>query len=249
MKRRQLLGSVAGAAALSLGGCLGSAREEYPWPTVEEDALEGWERISERTDEYDVSYRGVDALSVYERTRTYDYVELRESIAEFTDREVDRSLARFGASRMTLEGVGRRLATPERLVDDAMRGVESRFESRGIESVERVDPVEPLPDVDGEIVEYRGETVIPSFSREIDAYGVSTAIEFDGGAIDTEGVFAIWKPEADTAYLAGGMYPAEDALEALVPGAAGIDAASALGLDADPAEFRGEIVALIEATG
>lgn len=192
---------------------------------------------------------GIDALSVYERGYSYDYVELRDSIAEFTDEEIDRSLARFGASRLTLEGVGRRLATAERLVDDAMRGVESRFASRGVESVERVDPSGPLPDVDGEIVEYRGETPVPSFSREIDAYGVSTRIEFGGEAIDTEGVFAIWKPEADTAYLAGGMYPAEGALETLVPGAAGIDVASTLGLDADPVEFRGEIVALVEATG
>lgn len=249
MKRRQVLGGVAGAAALSLGGCLGSAREEYPWPTVEEGALEGWERLSERTDEYDVSYRGIDALSVHERGHTYDYVELRESVADLTDEEIDRSLARFGASRLTLEGVGRRFATPERLVDDAMRGVESRFESRGIESVERVDPSEPLPEVDGELVEYRGETAVPAFSREIDVYGFTTTIGFDEGSLDTEGVFAVWKPEDDTAYVAGGMYPAEGALESLVPDAGGIDVASALDLEVDPEEFRAEIIALIEATG
>lgn len=249
MKRRQVLGGVAGAVSLSLGGCLGSAREEYPWPRVDEEALAGWERLSERTDEYDVSYRGIDALSVHERGHTYDYVELRESVAELTDEEIDRSLARFGASRLTLEGVGRRFATSERLVDDAMRGVESRFESRGVESVERVDPTEPLPDVDGEIIEYRGETSVPSFSREIDAFGISTTIESGGGAIDTEGVFAIWKPEDDTAYVAGGMYPAEGALESFVPDAGGIDVASVLGLEVDPEEFRAEIVALIEATG
>lgn len=249
MKRRQVLGGVAGAAALSLGGCLGSAREEYPWPVVDERSLDGWERLSDRTDEYDVSYRGIDALSVHERGYTYDYVELRESVADLTDEEIDRSLARFGASRLTLEGVGRRFATPERLVDDAMRGVESRFESRGVESVERVDPSGELPDVDGELVEYRGETAVPSFSREIDVHGFSTTVEFDEGSLDTEGVFAVWKPENDTAYVAGVMYPAEGSLESFVPDAGGIDVASILGLEVDPAEFRAEIVALIEATG
>lgn len=248
MKRRQVLGGVAGMAALA--GCLGStSHEEYPWPAIDGDALEGWERLSERTDEYDVSYRGIDALSVHERTYTYDYTALRESVAELSRGEVDRSLARFVASRMTLEGIGRRFVTPERLVDDAMRGVEVGFKNRGIESVERVEPVSPLPETDGEIVEYRGETDVPSFSRDIDAAGFSTTIEFAGEPLDTEGVFAVWKPDVDTAYVAGGVFPPEDAFETLVPGSTGIDLVDILDLGFDPAEFRERIITLIEATG
>lgn len=247
MKRRHVLASVAGTVALA--GCLGSAREEYPWPRVEEDALSGWERYDERTDEYDVSFRGIDALTVHERTYTYEYTALRESLAEFSGDEIDRSLARFVASRLTLEGIGRPFATPERLVEDAMGGIESEFHEEGLRSVERVDPTEPLPETDGEIVEYRGETDIPPFTDEIDAYGISTTVESDGEHLDMEGLFAVWTPEADTAYVAGGVFPAGEALDTLVPAAAGIDVASVLGLEVDPAEFRERIIDLIEATG
>ncbi|MDL5362414.1 hypothetical protein [Halalkalicoccus sp. NIPERK01] len=247
MKRRQVLGGVVGMAALA--GCLGSARETYPWPVIDDDALEGWGRLSERSDEYEVSYRGIDALSVHERTYTYDYTALRESIAEFSRGEVDRSLARFVASRMTLEGIGRRFATPERLVDDAMRGVESGFRARGIEAVERVDPADPLPAMDGEIVEYRGLTPLPPFSREVSAHGVSTTVEFSGQPLDMEGVFAVWKPAVDTAYVAGGVFPPEDALETLVPGVSGVSLASVLDLGFDPSTLREQVVGLVEATG
>ncbi|MCH7659367.1 MAG: hypothetical protein IH933_01895 [Euryarchaeota archaeon] len=248
MKRRQVLGGVAGMVALS--GCLGSASDgEHPWPVVDEERLAEWERLSERSDEYNVSYRGIDALTVHERTYTYDYTELRESVAELSQGEIDRSLARFVASRMTLEGVGRRFVTPERLVDDALDGVESGLKDRGMESIERVEPGSPLPDVDGEIVEYRGETDIPSFSREIDVSGFSTTIEFAGEPLETEGVFAVWKPEVDTAYVAGGVFPLADALETLVPESAGIDLVDLLDLEFDPAEFRETFVSLIETTG
>jgi hypothetical protein len=176
VKRRELLGGVAGAGALALGGCLGSAREVYPWPTVDEETLAGWDRLYERSDEYGVSYWGIEALSVHERRYSYEYTELRDSVAGLTGNEIDRSLARFVASRMTLEGIGRPFATPERLVDDAMEGIESELREEGLESIERVETTDPLPAVDGEIVEYRGEIGIPSFSREVDAYGVSTTI-------------------------------------------------------------------------
>lgn len=247
MKRRQVLVGAAGMTALA--GCLGSARDDYPWPVVDSEALAEWDRLSDRTDEYAVSYRGIDALSVHERRYTYDYTALREAVAELSGGEIDRSLARFAASRLTLEGIGRRFVTPERLLDDAMRGIESRFSARNVEAVERVEPAEPLPDVDGELVEYRGETAMEPFTRELDAYGISMTIEFAGEPIDTEGVFAVWKPEPDTAYVAGGMYPDAEALETLVPGAAGVDLVELLDLPFDPAEFRGEIVSLIEATG
>lgn len=248
MKRRQVLGGVAGMAALS--GCLGSASSsEHPWPVVDDESLVEWERLSERSDEYEVSYREIDALTVHERTYTYDYAELRESVAELSEGEIDRSLARFVASRMALEGIGSRFATAERLVDDAMSGVEAGLRNRGVESVERVDPVSPLPDVGGEIVEYRGETDVPPFSRDIDFSGFSTTIEFAGEPLDTEGVFAVWKPESDTAYVAGGVFPPADALETLVPQSAGIDIVEALDLEFNPAEFREKIIALIEATG
>lgn len=249
MRRRELLGGVAGAGALALGGCLGSARGEYPWPTVDEEALAGWDRLYERSDEYGVSYWGIEALSVHERRYSYEYTELRESVAGLTGHEIDRSLARFVASRMTLEGFGRPFATPERLVDDAMAGIESELREQGLESIERVEPTDPLPAVDGELVEYRGEIDIPSFSREVDAYGVSTTIESDGDPLDAEGVFAVWMPEDDTAYVAGGVYPAEDALERFVPAAAGLDIGTLLGLETDPTELRERIVALVEATG
>jgi hypothetical protein len=248
MKRRQVLGGVAGMAALS--GCLGTAsNSEHPWPVVDDESLAEWERLSERGDEYEVSYRGIDALTVHERTYTYDYTELRESVAELSRGGIDRSLVRFVASRMTLEGIGRRFVTSERLVDDAMNGVESGLRNRGVQSVERVDPVSPLPNVDGEIVEYRGETDVPSFSHAIEFSGFSTTIEFAGEPLDTEGVFAVWKPDANTAYVAGGIFPPADALETLVPQSAGIDIVDALGLEFDPAEFREKIIALIEATG
>lgn len=246
MKRRQFLVGVGGMAALA--GCLGSAREQYPWPVVGEEALSGWERLSDRTNEYDVSYRGIDALWVHERTYRYDYTELRESVAELSHGELDRSL-RFAASRLTLEGIGRRFATPERLVDDAMAGVESRFRDRGLESIERVDPVEPYPETDGELIEYRAERSLPSFSREVSAGGFSTTVEFAGAPLEMEGVFAVWKPETDTAYVAGGVFPAEGALDAIVPSEMGIDLLDMLDIEFDPAELRERVVALVEATG
>ncbi|MEM4782204.1 MAG: hypothetical protein QXG03_11675 [Halalkalicoccus sp.] len=249
MKRRQILVGVGATGMGALAGCLGSARDDYPWPVVDSEALEGWDPLSERTDEYAVSYRGIDALSVHERTHRYDYTPLRESVVALSNGEIDRSLARFVASRLTIEGIGRRFVTSERLVDDAMRGIESRFSARNVESVERIEPGEPAPNIEGELVEYRGETDVPPFSREFDAYGVSMTVEFAGEPLDTEGIFAVWKPAVDTAYVAGGMYPAADALETLVPGAAGIDLVDALDLPFDPAEFRSEIVSLVEATG
>lgn len=248
MKRRQVLGSIAGMAALA--GCLGDeSREEYPWPVVEEDALEGWERRSERSDEYDVSYWGIDALVVHERTRTYEHALLRDALDEFSDGTIDRGLTRFVASRMTLEGIGRRFATPERLVDDAMAGVESEFRSRGFDSFERIEPRDPRPETDGEVVEYQGQRDVPSFTQDVDAYGVSTTVELGGNPLDIEGVFAVWKPATDTAYVAGGVFPAEDALETLAPGTGGIDPASVLDLGFDPTEFRETVIELIEATG
>ncbi|ADJ14305.1 hypothetical protein [Halalkalicoccus jeotgali] len=249
MKRRQVLASAAAAGALAGSGCLGSAREEYPWPVVDEEALSGWERLDELTDEYAVTYWGIEALTVHERTYTYDHSAFRDSLRNLSGDEVDRSLARFVASRMTLEGIGRPFATPERLVDDAMRGIEAGFRERGMEAIERVEPSAPLPETDGELVEYRGAMPIPAFTREVEAYGVSTTVEFEGDDLDMEGVFAVWKPESDTTYVAGGAFPAADALGTLVPEASGLDVATLLDLEFDPARFRETIVALVEATG
>ncbi|WP_122090214.1 hypothetical protein [Halalkalicoccus subterraneus] len=247
MKRRRFLVGVGGAAALA--GCLESTRERYPWPVIDEQALSEWERYGERSDQYDVTYRGIDALSVHERTHTYDHSETRRSIAELSRGEVDRSFARFVASRMTLEGIGRRFATPERLVDDAMAGVESGFRTRGLESIERVDPVDPHPEIDGELVEYRAERPLPSFSREVSVGGFSTTVEFAGTPLEMEGTFAVWKPEVETAYVAGGVFPAAGALEALLPEGIGTDALDAFAGQFDSARLRERVVSLVEATG
>lgn len=251
MNRRRVLGAVAGMAALA--GCSNAdADDEYPWPIVGEAAREGWERTDEHANTHEWSRWGIDALTAHERTHTYDYRELRESVSERTNGELDRSFARFVASRLTLEGIVRRLATPERLADDAMSQIEERFRNHGIESLETVEPSEPLPSVDGEIIEYRGQFEIPPLTREIEAYGRSHTVDFESGTIAIEGVFAVWKTSAGTAFIAGGAYPGENyTREKDVFSENGVDAdlTTSIDLEFDPAELRAGIVALIEATG
>lgn len=247
MKRRRFLVGVGGATALA--GCLGSARKRYPWPVIDGGTLSGWERSGQRSDEYDVSYRGIDVLSVHERTRTYDHSELRRSITALSRGEVDQSFVRFVASRMTLDGIGRRFVTPERFLDDAMAGVESGFRAQGLESIERIEPVEPHPETDDELVEYRAELPLPSFPREVNAGGFSTTAEFVGRPLVMEGTFAIWKPEPDTAYVAGGVFPAAGALDTLRPERIGVDALDVLDRGFDFAQLRERVVSLVEATG
>lgn len=251
MNRRQVLGAMAGMTALA--GCTDAEADgEYPWPTVGEDARDGWERTAERGTTHEWSRWGIDALTVHERTHTYDYRDLRESISERTDGELDRSFARFVASRLALDGIGRRLATPERLADNAMGQIEGRFRNNGIESIERVEAGEPLPSIDGEIIEYRGSYGVPAFTREIEAYGTSRTIDFESGAIAIEGVFGVWKPNAKTAFIAGGAYPSENYTReksVSLESETDIEFTTDIDLEIDPASLRERIIALIEATG
>lgn len=252
MNRRQLLGAVAGGTA-ALAGCIDTAADEYPWPSVEESAREGWERIDERRSVYERSWLGIDAVTVHERTHVYGYRELRERIDDRTGETFDRDLARFVATRLTLEGISRRAATTDRIAGPVMDRIEAEFRDQGIESLETVEPDEPLPDIDGERFEYRGRTEIPRLTRELEAYGRTRTVDFEGGTIDVEGLFAIRKPDVETAYVAGGAYPAENYARERTLSPDGDDSdlevTAGIDLELDPATLRERMVALIEGVG
>lgn len=172
-------------------------------------------------------------------------------MTERTAGEFDRGLSTAVVSRLTLEGVARRAATTHRIAENAMGGIEAALRERGVESLETVETTDPVPEGDGEIIEYRGTVEVPAITREIEVRGETRTVDLEGSPLAVDGLFTVRKADAGTAYVAGGVYPDENYVreESVSPSeAAGPDAEVTVDvdLDLDPGRLRERVIELIE---
>lgn len=244
MQRRAFLAGTS-AAMVGLSGCAsneGSESEDgYPWPESDADALSEWELIGEESPTHGRSVWGL-GVTVHERTRIYDQTALRADAEERTSGAFDGSLAMFIASRMSIEGAASRALSTERIAEHARESIEAEFDEQGVDDVSEIEPVEPRPAGD-ELIEYRGEYTIPEITDELEAGGERHEIVIDSERLPVAGIFSVWRPETEIAYVAGGAYPAEnyenEVVESLSgPGGTSVDASVDVDLDLDPEALR-----------
>lgn len=260
MDRRDFL-RTAGATAVAAGaaGCTTSesgadAEDGYPYPSVPESALEGWELTDRRAEDERRRIAGA-RLDQHTRTEVYEFARLSEAVAEKTLEQFEGDLGAFFASRTTFEGYASRLVDAERVADEGLEEMTAEMEAMGITDVSEVDPSDPRPAAaDGQVLrEVVGTYPVEDISLETELPGdARQTFEVEGGEVPVRGVLAAWKTGRRTAYVAGGAYPdgsfaRESAVSVTGDGHGdGIDVTVNVDLNLEPEAYREEIVGLVE---
>ena len=230
--RREYLSSLGGllvgVSGVRLGdsAARGARNEPGPlWPTITSPWVSEWKQAARDREEFD---RGVSFVSVTGtgRTRIFGYEPLRRRVSERFDVRFRSTLATFFATQVTLGGFFTAAVTPEIIGEQIEPQFVERMRNRDVHDIRRIEPAAPLPDVPepNEIYEYRGEYTLPErVQRRASATGSGGGESGEGGAdgaagtaegvIPIVGLFAVWKTESETAFAAGGAYPATGSVE------------------------------------
>ena len=261
MDRRDFLRS-AGVTAIAAGaaGCSTPGSEtaggddQYPYPSVPEDALDGWELVDRRAED-ERRRIGTIGLDQHTRTEVYEFSRLSDEVAEKTLEQFDGDLGAFFAARTTFEGYASYLVDAERVANEGVRDMNAEMERMGITDVTEIEPGDPRPDAADEqaMREVAGTYPVEDLSFETELPGdTHQTLEIDGGEVPVRGFLVAWKPDQRTAYVAGGAYPAGNFIresEMSVTGDGrgdGIDVTVNVDLNLDPESYRGEIIDLVE---
>lgn len=262
MDRRDFL-RTAGATAVAAGaaGCSTSdsgtdddGEGGYPYPSIPESALDGWELTDRRAEDERRRIAGA-RLDQHSRTEVYEFARLSEEVAEKTLEQFEGDLGAFFASRTTFEGYAAYLADAERVADEGLEEMAAEMEAMGITDVTEVDPSDPRPAAaDGQALrEVVGTYPVEDISLETELPGdASQTFEVEGGEVPVRGVLAAWKTGRRTAYVAGGAYPdgsfaRESAVSVTGDGHGdGIDVTVNVDLNLEPEAYREEVIGLVE---
>lgn len=262
MDRRDFLRS-AGATAVAAGvaGCSTSdsgtdadGEDGYSYPSIPEEALDGWTLSDRRAEDERRRFAGV-AIVRHTRTEVYEFTRLSEAVAEKTLGQFEGDLGAFFASRTTFEGYASYLVDAELVADEGLQEMVAEMESMGVTDVREVEPREPLPSAADEqalrevVGTYPVEDV--SFETELPG-GARQTFEIEGGEMPVRGILAAWKPGRRTAYVAGGAYPdgsfERESVESVTGDGRGdgIDVTVSVDLGLEPEAYREEVVGLVE---
>ncbi|MDL5362282.1 twin-arginine translocation signal domain-containing protein [Halalkalicoccus sp. NIPERK01] len=262
MNRRDFLRS-AGATAVAVGvaGCStsesGNVNVEdgrYPYPSIPERALDGWELTDRRAEHSRRRFAGT-GLDQHTRTELYEFARLSEEVAEKTLGQFEGDLGVFFASRITFEGYASYLADAGRVADGGLGEMTAEMEAMGITDVTEVEPTDPRPTAaDGQALrEVVGAYPVEDLSLEAELPGdARRTFEVEGGEVPVRGFLTAWKTGRRTAYVAGGAYPDGDFVRespVSVTGDGrgdGIDVTVSVALGLDPEAYREELVGLVE---
>ncbi|GGL58798.1 twin-arginine translocation signal domain-containing protein [Halocalculus aciditolerans] len=260
MNRRSFLGAVAAGGAAAAAGCSTSsgpdssgAASDYPLPSVDESAVDGWAATGTQSSTFTFS-AGPVTVEGYGRTRLYEDAALRETVRAETLGQFDRPLAMFFATRVSLEGYLNAAIEPMVVADRVAPRIRAKFEARGIRRVERTDTRSPTPDIDGaQHLAFDGVYPTPTIEREVEIPDVGTrTLELAGGLLPIHAFTSVWKPDRNALLLAGGAYPAADYAKRDTVSVSGdgvgdgVDVTASVSLDLETERTRTELVALAE---
>lgn len=246
----------AGAAGCSTTDSGGSAGGDgrYPYPSVPERALDGWELVDRRAEDERRRFGGI-GVDQHTRTEVYEFARLSKAVAQKTLGQFEGEMGAFFASRTTFEGYAASLVGTERVAETGLEEMTAEMESMGMTDVRRVEPRDPRPTVaDGQAFrEVSGTYPVEDVSFETELPGdARQTFEIEGGEVSVRGFLAAWMPDWNTAYVAGGAYPDGDfereSVESVTGGERGdgIDVTVNVDLNLDPEAYREELIGLVE---
>ena len=263
-ERRRVLGGTAfGLAALagcnspfefggggSDGGGGQDLGEGFHSPSVGKRP-DGWKRTDQRRSTFEREKFGI-GVTGYAATNVYEETALREAVSAKTRGQFDARLATFFATKINLTGAATAAAGVDQIAEFALGRFEGELRNQNLESVRRVEPGGPTPDVDGQVYEYRGAYATPEIRRTVDVPDVGTReLVIPADTLPVSGLVAVWKPGDGVAYVAGGAFPASDyeqrdTISITGEPGDGIDLVVRVDLNLRPDALRREVVAMTE---
>lgn len=251
MDRRTFIGATVGSGLMATAGCTAKASKRPP--KVPKDDLDsgGWELSSE--DErtvFEQSYEGV-SVTASAATKLYSDAALAAAIEEKTLGQVSGEMSSFFATRVTFDpnlaglpgGVGQ-----SEIVDQTEQSARETFKKRlrdaGLENVSKdgEGTFEVATGEQARRTDYTAEFVFDDITFPVSE---DETIEVEGGALEVQGVLAVW-PHDDAVLVSGGAFPAanfERHVEKDLTEAVHVSVDVDMGLT--PEEYREELLGLI----
>lgn len=219
MNRRKFLCGVSALGTTTIAGCFENTSSEsgsdveVREPTVR-NIGDDWELISQqgpqKLGEFEIA--GVGVTEWHNRTKTYEYIPIRERFKRMTLGEFEEEVFIFFASRIDFKGtdsVGR----PRLVQSEAATAVTDRMREMGLQNVHRTNDDWETMEVNGNTairMEFSGDYVVKNIPFEVDIpkKGKQT-FQFDEVRVPIKAVTALWK-EYDGLFLGGGAFPNPD---------------------------------------
>lgn len=258
MNRRTFL-AVAGAASItSLAGCSTSgmtAADPAPAtvsaPAIPQQYRDTWRNLGTST-----FTTSIQTLTARTAIRYLEKPSLRKRVQRILSSSFDSPVAIGFIAHSSLNGMGVRATHPRIVMPYVDRIVTREMRSSGLSHVTTTRLITPrprFPNMQSATREYTAVFNPSTVTKSIRVFGEKRSISIDPGPIMLTGLLSIWKPDADSLLIAGGVFPRVNTHApdwATIRGGSGMEwlTGGLVDLVADPDHVRDDIVGIIENT-